>query len=110
MIKGITVTLIQRTETTRDAFNAPVYTESEKEVKNVLVTPVDSTDLIDGTDPDGKRLMLELCLPKGDSYDWTDADVLIRGERFKVVGIPREWIEENVPLMWNKKVRVVRYE
>lgn len=110
MIKGITVTLINKTESGRDAFNAPIYTETTTDVKNVLVTPVDSTDLIDGTDPDGKRLSLELCLPKGDSNNWTDADVIIRSERFKVMGVPREWIEENVPLLWNKKVRVVRYE
>ena len=40
MIRGISVTLYERTQTGTDAFSAPVFRESPVEVKNVLVTPV----------------------------------------------------------------------
>ena len=43
-------------------------------------------------------------------HDWTDTKVEFFGKTWKTVGEPVEGIEENIPLRWNKKVVVERYE
>lgn len=40
LIKGIPVTLYERTKTGEDAFHEPVYAETPVTVENVLITPV----------------------------------------------------------------------
>ena len=47
MIKGITITLYERTQTGTDDFNKPVYSENPVTVDNVLVSPVSSQEVID---------------------------------------------------------------
>ena len=42
LIKGIPVTLYERTKTGEDAFHEPVYAETPVTVENVLITPIDS--------------------------------------------------------------------
>lgn len=110
MIKGITVTLYERTQTGKDALNAPIYTETPVAVENVLVTPVSADDVVSDLQLYGKRAEYELCLPKGDAHDWRDCRVDFFGQRFRVFGLPRTYIEENVPLLWNTKIKVERYE
>ena len=46
LIKGITVTLYERTQTGQDAFGAAVYTETPTPVENVLVTPLESSAVV----------------------------------------------------------------
>lgn len=41
-IKGIPVTLYEKTQTDEDAFHDPVYTEMPVTVENVLETPADA--------------------------------------------------------------------
>ena len=69
-IQGITVILYDRVKTGTDAFNAPVYAESPTEVKNVLVCPVSTEDIITDFQLYGKRAEYELCIPKGDTHIW----------------------------------------
>lgn len=109
MIKGITVTLYERTQTGTDAFNAPTYTETPVAVKNVLVSPVTDEDVTDALNLYGKRAEYELCLPKGDAHDWKDCRVDFLGQSYRVFGKGKQWIEENVPGPWNKKVLVEAY-
>lgn len=110
MIKGITVTLYERTQSDTDAFGAPVWTETAVPVKNVLVTPTSDRDVIDALQIYGKHAVYELSLPKGDQHDWRDRRVDFFGQRFRVFGLGKEYIEANVPLCWNRKVLVERYE
>lgn len=110
MIKGITVTLYERTQTGTDSMNNPVYEETAVEVKNVLVSRVSAEEMTSSTTLEGKRAIYELCLPKGDSHDWENCRVTIWGEDFIVIGPEYQYIEGNVPLSWNKKVKVGRYE
>lgn len=110
MIKGIPVTLYERTQTGTDAFNAPVYAETPVTVKNVLVTPVSDKDVIDALQLYGKRAAYELSLPKRDSHDWKDCRVDFFGQSFRVFGLGKEYIEANVPGPWNKKVLVEAFE
>jgi hypothetical protein len=43
-------------------------------------------------------------------HEWEDRKVTFFGKDWKVFGIPQEGIESMVPLKWNKKVTVERYE
>ncbi len=110
MIKGIKVTLINRIETGVDDFNHPEYEESRVEVDNVLVTPTESTDVIDQQNLTGKKAVYTLGIPKGDTHVWEDQFVEFFGQRFHVFTPQTFGIEEMIPLQWNSKVMVEKYE
>ena len=105
-IKGITVYLTVRTQTGTDAFDAPVYSEAETAVDNVLVTPLSDTEILDTLNLFGKRAVYELSIPKGDAHDWTDTKVRFFGETWRTIGRGRETIDALTPLDWNRKVQV----
>lgn len=109
MIKGITVTLHERTQEGVDSLNNPIYAENPVEVKNVLVAPAESDEITDATSLEGKMAVYELCIPKGDTHHWENSRVSFYGEDWQTFGYVREWIQGNVPLSWNKKVKVARY-
>lgn len=108
-MKGITIQLGVKTETGRDAFNAPVYSEEWVDVENVLVAPVSTTDAIDLLNLTGKTAVYILGIPKGDTHIWEDVKVRFFGETWSSIGFPQEGIEKLMPLSWNKKVTVERY-
>lgn len=110
IIKGENIILIQKIKVGTDKFDVPIYDESEYKIENVLVCEPTTDDYTDTVIPDGKSLAYVLCIPKGDANTWEDTDVIIRGKKFRTVGMPMEYTEENVPLAWNKKVKVIRYE
>lgn len=110
MIKGITVTLIQKKEVGRDPFNKPIYEDVPIEVDNVLVSPTSTEDIVNTLDLTGKKAVYTLAIPKGDTNDWEDAEVIFFGKRWRTFGFVTEGIEHLIPLDWNKKVMVERYE
>lgn len=109
LIHGIPVTLYEQIQTGIDAFRHPVYTEQPVTVENVLVCPVSAEDLVSELQLHGKRAEYELCIPRGDSHDWQDKRVEFFGQMWRTFGFPLQWIEENVPLDWNMKIKVERY-
>lgn len=112
MIKGITVTLINKTESDRDEFNNPIYTETETEVENVLVGEPTTNDVNDTLSLFGKRLAYTLGIPKGDENNWVDATVILPSPftgTYRTIGYPTAGIEEMIPLNWNMKVKLERY-
>lgn len=109
-IKGITVTLIQKQETGRDPFGSPIYADVEIPVENILVAPTLSDDVINTLNLTGRKAVYTLGIPKGDTHEWENQEVRFFGERWRVFGIPLQGIEEMIPLDWNKKVMVERYE
>lgn len=110
MLKGITVTLISKNKAGTDPFGAPVYVLSEVDVENVLVAPVSSDDAINQLNLTGRKAVYTLAIPKGDANVWEGQEVRFFNERWRVVGIPTQGIEDMIPLSWNKKVQVERYE
>ena len=110
MIKGITVTLINKVEVGRDIFDHPIYEEVETQVDNVLVSPTSTDDIVNTMNLTGKKAEYTLAIPKGDTNSWEDAEVLFFDKRWRTFGIPIEGIEHLIPLDWNKKVMVERYE
>ena len=109
MIRGITVKLAVRTKTGTDEFNRPIYSEEEIDVKNVLVCPATSEDVISDQNLSGKHLEYYLCVPKGDDHEWTDRKVKFFGQTWTVYGYPEEWIEANNPSIWNRRYKCERY-
>ena len=109
-IKGITVKLYQKTASGKDTFNKQLYIETETEVDNVLVAPASAQETLDALNLYGKKAVYTLAIPKGDTHAWEDCRVSFFGEDWHVFGIPLEGIECDIPLAWNKKVTVERYE
>lgn len=109
-IKGITVTLISKKEVGRDPFNKPIYEDVEIEVDNVLVSPTKSEEVLNQQNLTGRTAVYTLAIPKGDTNEWENQEVRFFGERWQVLGIPLEGIEHLIPLDWNKKVTVARFE
>jgi len=108
-IKGITVVLVDKVEIGKDPFGNPIYGDKEINVDNVLVSPTNSTDIINQLNLTGKKAAYTLAIPKGDAHDWENKEVKFFGERWQTFGFTTEGIEALIPLDWNKKVMVERY-
>lgn len=108
-MKGTTVQLVVKTQSGTDAFGAPVYTEELVSVADVLVGSPTSDDVTNTLNLYGKKIEYVLGIPKGDTHNWIDAEVVIRGERFRTVGYPTTGEQENIPLRWGQNVKVERY-
>ena len=109
-IKGITITLFDKVVSGKDPFGNPITKEVEISVDNVLVSPTTSDDVVNQLNIDGRKAVYTLGIPKGDTNNWENKEVQFFGQRFRTFGIPLEGIEEMIPLQWNKKVMVERYE
>ena len=109
-MRGITITLYEKTRTGTDAFNKAVYEDVPVEVENVLIGEPSSEDVINELNMSGHRLAYTLAIPKGDNHAWTHCRVNFFGEDFRVFAPPTQGIEALIPLQWNKKVKVERYE
>ena len=107
---GIAVTLYTKTKSSTDDFGAPVYTETAVTVENVIIGEPTTEEITDVLNLYGKRLAYTLGIPKGDTHDWTDRKVSFFGQNFRTFGEVTQGIEDLIPLSWNKKVRVARYE
>ena len=76
----------------------------------MLVGEPSAEDVCERDQPISKRIAYTLAIPKGDTHVWEDTEVEFFGRKFRTIGLPTEGIEENLPLSWNKKVKVERYE
>lgn len=109
-IKGTKVTLHVHTPNGTDGFNRTIYTDTTNEVDNVLIGEPSTADVLNDLEIHGKKLAYTLAIPKGDTNVWTNTEVEFFGEKFRTYGDVTQGIEENIPLLWNKKVKVERYE
>jgi hypothetical protein len=110
MIQGITIELLIEEETGKDEFNNPVYKESWVEVENVLVGEPSAEEILNELNLTGVRVRYSIAVPKGDAHDWKNARLKFFGEEWQVAGDLVGGIEEMIPLDWNKKGYVARYE
>ena len=108
-IKGITVKLHVRTTDAEDEFGNPIYEDDVVDVDDVLVTPTSAEDSANAFAMDGKKTVYTLAIPKGDANVWEDTTVEFFGKTFRTVGNTTEGIEENIPLRWNKQIKVEFY-
>ncbi len=76
-------------------------------VRNILIGEPSSQDMTEFTNENGLITYI-LAIPKGDNHVWVDRKISFFGENFHTIGYPLKGIEENMPLAWNKKVKVQR--
>lgn len=110
LIKGTTVKLINKTQTGKDPFGHPIYQEIAIDVGNVLITPSSTEDITNQLNLTGKKAEYTLAIPKGDTNTWKDCQVEFFGQRWNTIGLPQEGLDHLIPLGWNRKVMVERYE
>lgn len=112
-MRGVTIGLVVKTKTGTDDFNQPVFSETTEYVEDVLVGEPSSDDLTNALTLYGAKVSYRLAIPKGDTHDWDGTRVILpepfAGE-YLTVGIATAGIEANIPLRWNKKVLLERYE
>lgn len=109
-LRGISIILYTKNKVGEDEFGAPVYEELPEVVNDVLVGEPEGSDVTDTLNLTGKRLAYTLAIPKGDTHEWRARKVEFFGRKFRTFGEPVEGIEGMIPLRWNKKVKVERYE
>lgn len=114
-MRGITVTLKVKTQSGTDPFGAPIWTETDATVDNVLVGEPSTDDITSSTDLYGKRIAFMLGIPKGDTHDWTDTtvswtDAYGRSIVCRTFGFPTTGVESLIPTPWHMKVRCERIE
>lgn len=109
LIRGVPVTLYEKTQAGTDEMHAPVFNERPMIVENVLITPLSSQEVTDTLNLYGKRAEYTLCIPKGDAHCWEDSRVSFFGQDFYTVGFAQQYIESNVPGPWNKTIKAARY-
>lgn len=109
-MRGISVTLYQRTATGTDSLGNQVWTETSVTVDNVLVGQPTTDDIVTTTQIYGKRLEYWIGIPKGDAHAWENAAVEFFGQRFETFGHVEKGIDALVPTAWNAKIRCARYD
>lgn len=110
-IPGITITLYDLMRTGTDPLNKPIFEEVPVLVENVLVSPASSTEMLETYSLTGRRAVYTLGIPKGDTHTWAAGRrVSFLGSDWRIIGMPTQGIEKLVPLSWNMKVQVERYE
>ena len=112
MIKTISVVIHQRRQTGTDRFHAPIYEDVTETVSGCLpISP--STEAVTSDETlYSKHLAYVLCLPKGDTHDWSAGTVVeLFGARFKTYGDVIEYVEANIPwgINLNKQAKLERY-
>lgn len=113
LIKGIQVSLTQRTISGRNALNEPIYAESKVSVDNVLVQPLTAEEISRDYELYGRHSAYYLHIPKGDTHTWKDAVVDLGtayGGTFRQYGDIKVYQDNLTPLDWDKVVMVERYE
>ena len=111
-MQGVTVILHVKTKTGEDSYGNPVYTDNPECVDNVLIGPAGPAypgDIAGALALTGQHAAYQLYVPKGDSHRWDGALIDFFGRRWKAVGTEEQWIEDLIPLEWNKRVSVERY-
>ena len=109
LIAGESVTV--RTPTVSyDEHMEEVVTWDEATVANVVVTPGATSDVLDGTRPDGTRVAFTLGFPKTFTASLRGCHVLVRGIECAVIGDPQPYTADNTPGPWNYTAEVERVD
>ena len=108
-MKGTTVQLVKEVQTGTDPFGKPITEPQLIDVPDVLVGQPSTDDVTTTLQMYGKVIAYSLGIPKGDTNDWTDAEVIVFGDRFRTIGFPITAEQANVPLRWGKVVKVEHY-
>lgn len=115
-MKGETVILNYEGEpTSTDPFGAETSEIIMQTIDNVLVQPGATQNDIDGNRPDGVVVKYTLQFPKDfiygiDTEIFRGATITVRGNDYKVIGVPDSFDMENCPTEWCMSVEVEDYD
>lgn len=112
-MRGVTVTLKQKTQSGTDALGQPIYTTTDVNISDVLVGKPESSDVENALTMYGKRIAYTLAIPKGDTHVWYKSQVTLPApwsSTFNVIGDVVETIDANTPTRWNRIVQLERID
>lgn len=101
------MTVVSRVQDGFDSYGEPIWEESRRVVDDVLVAPAGTDDLTGSTRTYGDKTVIDLYFPKTFSGDLRGADVVVRGQVFRVEGDPFMHTPANIPTRWWIEVRAV---
>lgn len=111
MIKGIEVIVYINIAHEKDELGNDIVKEKELLLDNVLVSPIVSEDVLGIASLNTDKINYQMAIPKMyDDIDFTDANFVFFGKKWKIVGSPYKGIDALIPLQWNTKIQVVNYE
>lgn len=102
---GETVTVRRHFEVSQDEYGAPVTESEETQVPNVLVAPGARADLGEER-PEGVEINFTLYFPKTYEESLEGTDVEVRGDWYRVVGVPDTFDAGFCPTEWNRVAEV----
>ena len=109
LIKGIDVILIDKVKIKTNDFGEDIFEDKEILVKNVIISPASSDDVLNALNLTAKKAIYTLGIPKGDQNNWEDKEVIFFNRKWRTFGAVLQGIESLIPLDWNKKVMVEYY-
>lgn len=109
-LKGIDIILIDKVKQGVNDFGENIYETVEKIIPNVIISPTSNDDVINTLNLTGKKAIYTLGIPKGDTNDWEDKEIIFFNKKWHSIGFTIEGIEDMIPTQWHKKVMVERYE
>lgn len=112
-MRGVAVTLKQKTQAGTDALGQPIYTTIDVVINDVLVGKPESSDVENALTMYGKRIAYTLAIPKGDTHVWYKSQVTLPApwsSTFNVIGDVVETIDANTPTRWNRIVQLERID
>lgn len=111
-MKGTTIQLLEKVQTGVNPVNEPIIVEHWIEVAGVLVGQPTTDDVTNTLQLYGKRVEYVLGIPKGDTHNWVDTEIILPAPftgHFRTIGYPITGEPENIPLGWGQNVKVERY-
>ena len=111
-LHGVTIQLLQKTQTGVDDFGRPVYQETPVDVDNVLIGQPSTTEILDAQNLTGKKIVYWLGIPKGDEHDWENVRVTLPAPfagTYRTVSFSQTGIQDLIPLGWGRNIAVERY-
>lgn len=109
-IKGVEIELLVKNQDA-DVSRGETYEGEWITVDNVLYGEPSTEDVTSELNLSGKHIAYVLAIPKDDTNNWEDTLIkLPDGETYHTIGFMLQGIEEMIPLSWNKKIKVERYE
>ena len=126
-MKGMTIYLAVKQQLGVDEFGMPIesdlYPNNEinpgaesypegivwEQVDDCLVGQPSADEVTNTLALYGKKIAYTVGIPKGDTHDWVDAEMMIWGEKFRTIGYPETGIQANIPLRWGQNIKVERY-
>lgn len=90
----------------RNKLNEPIYSEETFTVSDCLIAPItEPLDRVESAALDRDVAIVRIHLPKSDSTDISDSTVSYGGQKWRVVGKPVAFMNDNTPTIWNRYVR-----